>query len=146
MTGFFPPRAVRGITEKGWTAGNCAPDFVRFTVDFEPLGAPGHEFVADLDHGHDEYEAEVHQECAPSIMHGVLLNLVGAEKNGDLPLAVDRLDGAADGLVIAVRVVLTSARYHIVDSAPLFHRHAGWRAAAAARRVLAGESATGGDG
>ncbi|GAA4021133.1 hypothetical protein GCM10022247_51640 [Allokutzneria multivorans] len=146
MTGSFPSRAVRGITVSSRRGANCAPNFVQFTVDFEPLDAPGHEFVADLDYGHDEYDAETHRECAPSIMDGILLNLVGAEKNDDLPLPVDRLDGSADGPVIAVRVVLTSVRYHAVDYSSYAHRHAGWRAAAEARRVLAGESAAGGGG
>ncbi|WP_030432595.1 translation factor GTPase family protein [Allokutzneria albata] len=144
MTEVFPHRAVRDISTRGGTVSACAADYVNFSLDFEPLGSAGYEFVTKVD-GLDEHEREVHEECAPSILYGVLLNFTGAGMNDDL-IPVGRLDNAEDGPLIAVRVVLTRARYHLVDSAPYAHRHAGWRAARKAREELAGESSGAGTG
>ncbi|MFB9904140.1 hypothetical protein [Allokutzneria oryzae] len=144
----FPHRPVRGVSVRYGTVANCFPDFVSFSLDFEPLadGRAGYEFVSDLDYGFDEYSHELHAECAPAISQGVLLNLSGAPQSpnqltvdvdtGSLP--VGRLDNTEGGPLLAVRVVLTRVRYHLVDSASATHRYAGWRAAHKARCALFG--------
>ncbi|WP_157548154.1 hypothetical protein [Nonomuraea candida] len=145
----FPARPVRGVAVRCWTAGNCAPDFASFTLDFEPLPGPrtGYEFVADRDYGLDEYELELHEMLAPMIDQGVRLNLTGEPRpryatfmadTTPRAFSIDRLDNAADGPAIALRVVLVSVRYHLVDSSEGIHQYAGWRAAHKARCLLAG--------
>lgn len=111
--------------------------FAWFTVDFEPLpdGRLGFEFVNPL--GPEDIDAE----CAQAVSDGVLLWLIGTERKElysvycpQLPTAKELDAGvpvrpeAGPGL-IALRAVLRHSRVHPVDSLPLAHRRAGWRAA-----------------
>ncbi|AXB42872.1 hypothetical protein [Amycolatopsis albispora] len=134
----FPGRAVRGLAIRTGNPANCAPDHTSFTLDFEPLpaGRSGYEFDADLDYGFDDYHRELHEECAPAISQGVLLNLAGAPKPrgyGELPPAVDP---AELGPSIAVRVVLVKVRYHLVDTSPAPHAAAAWEVTQRLREAL----------
>ncbi|QFU90452.1 hypothetical protein [Amycolatopsis sp. YIM 10] len=139
----FPGRAVRGLRFFNHRPANCAPDFVNFTLDFEPLpgGRTGYEFAADLDYGFDEFGRYRHDKCGSAISQGVLANLTGLPRPslfGELPSIdpreVDRL--VPDGPPIAVRVVLAKVRYHDVDSAPGPHCAAAWDVTQRLREAL----------
>lgn len=135
----FPGRAVRGLKFFNHRPGNCAPDFVLFTLDFEPLpdGRTGYEFVADLDYGFDEFEQACHDECAPAISQGVLINLAGSPKPklfGEAPPLPEV--HTVDGQPIALRVVLAKVRYNLVDSAPGPHRAGAWEVTRRLREAL----------
>ncbi|MEU0163279.1 hypothetical protein ABZ154_31920 [Streptomyces sp. NPDC006261] len=132
----FPAEAHRDVHVR-YARPSCMGGFAWFTVDFEPLpdGRLGFEFVNPL--RPDDIDAE----CAQEVSNGVLLWLIGTERKDlfsvdcpQLPTAKELDAGApvrpdvGPGL-IALRAVLRHSRVHPVDSLPLIHRRAGWRAA-----------------
>ncbi|MFG2590349.1 hypothetical protein [Streptomyces sp. NPDC048438] len=132
----FPAEARRDVHVR-YTRPSCMGGFAWFTVDFEPLpdGRLGFEFVNPL--GTEDIDAE----CAQAVSDGILLWLIGAGRESlhsvhrprlpsakELDAGVPVRPDAGPGL-IALRAVLRHSRPHPIDSLPVTHTRAGWRAA-----------------